>query len=450
MGNGMHLRGKKQPHLYFSPSFTALLCLLVTYAESSLFADEPAVTAIELLTAFSGESAKQYEPLFRFSAESAIVAVEIHAVGTESTTARYSGREEPLKEVNNILRITTADGFEGISGVDSYHQGSFSDELLLELQSAAVDLITLQSLDPVEVGAKLNKSRPDLSDAARSSIDIALWDLAARKADRPLYELLGAKRDSMEPYASLPFYDSLPEYVEAVNEYAKLGYKTFKFHVWGQIEADLRLVELVQQTFADAPYRFMFDLEGAYDFEDALRLGEAMDERLFVWLEAPIDDELLEQYAALKSRLTVAIIPAGYSIYSSEFIRQGIETGSWDAGRFDVTTVGGFSRALELMIIANDAGLPIEIQSWGHSLTQVANLHLMLANERTRYFEAPMPKAAFEFGMKNGNLLDRQKVVAPDRPGLGIDVDWDSLAMADFHVTTRLENSASLIKPLHQ
>jgi hypothetical protein len=51
----------------------------------------------------------------------------------------------------------------------------------------------------------LEQTRSDLSNAVRSSIDIALWDLAARKANRPLYELLGAKRDSMEPYASLPF-----------------------------------------------------------------------------------------------------------------------------------------------------------------------------------------------------------------------------------------------------
>jgi L-alanine-DL-glutamate epimerase-like enolase superfamily enzyme len=86
------------------------------------------------------------------------------------------------------------------------------------------------------------------------------------------------------------------------------------------------------------------------------------------------------------------------------------------------------------MIIANDAGLPIEIQSWDHSLSQVANLHLMLANERTRYFEAPMPKKAFEFGMMNGNVLEQGRVVAPDGPGLGIDVDWDRLATADFHV----------------
>ena len=181
----------------------------------------------------------------------------------------------------------------------------------------------------------------------------------------------------------------------------------------------------------------MIDLEGAYDFDDALKLGEKMDEKLFVWLEGPIDDALLEQYRDLRTKLLVPIIPAGYNIYSAEFIRQGIEKESWDAGRFDVTTVGGFSKALELMIIANTAGLPIEIQSWGHSLDQAANLHLMLANERTKYFEAPMPKVAFEFGMKNGNLLDKGRVGAPTGPGLGIEVDWDRLATADFYIYSK-------------
>ena len=395
------------------------------------------MNAVELLKAFSGESAKPYEPFFRFSEEARIVGVEIHAVGTDSTTARYSGQENAWYEVNNILRITTADGFEGMSGVDSYYQGEFSDEHLLELQGVAADLLALQSLDPVEVGILLKRTRPDLSDASRSSIDIALWDLAARKADRPLYQLLGAKRDSIEAYASLPFYDSLPEYVEAVNAAAKLGYMTFKFHVWGLIEEDSRLVALVQQTFADSPYRFMIDLEGAYGPEDALSLGGEMDGGQFVWLEGPIDDKLLKQYAELRSRLAVSIIPAGYNIYSPEFIRQGIETGSWDAGRFDATVVGGISKALELLIIANDAGLPIEIQSWGHSLSQAANLHLMLANIRTQYFEASMPKDAYEFGMKNGNLLDRGRVVAPEGPGLGIEVDWERLATADFYVSSK-------------
>ena len=425
---------KKSIFSFYAWMIAASLFLLAARTESAPLSGNTYLNAVELLTTFSGERAEQYEPFFRFSDEARIVGVEIHAAGTNKTDARYYAGTEVWKQINNILRITTADGFEGISGVVSEHQGEFSEEHLLELQSVTADLLALRSLDPVEVGMMLERTRPDLSDASRANIDIALWDLAARRAGRPLYELLGAKRDSIEPYASLPFYDSLPEYVEAVNEYAKLGYMTFKFHVWGLIEEDSELVKLIQQTFADSPYHFMIDLEGAYGFEDALRLGGEMDERMFVWLEGPIDDKLLEQYRELRSRLTLPIIPAGYNIYSPEFIKQGIKTGSWDAGRFDATTIGGISKALELLIIANDAGLSIEIQSWGHSLAQATNLHLMLANERTRYFEASMPKEAYEFGMKNGNLLDRGQVIAPEGDGLGIEVDWDNLAMADFYM----------------
>jgi len=392
------------------------------------------MTAVELLMAFSGENSAQYRPFFRFSEDTRIVGVEIHAVGTESTTVRYSGQEVAKTEINNILRITTVDGFEGVSGVDTFHEECFSDDHLLELQNIAAELVALQSLDPVEVGRALEQIRPDLSDAVRSSIDIALWDLAARKADRPLYELLGAKRDSMEPYASFPFYESLPEYVDAVYQYADLGYAAFKFHVWGSIEEDIRLVESLQQTFADSDYRFMIDLEEKYDLQDALRLGKQMNEELFVWLEAPIGDEYLMQYGELRSSLAIQVIPDGYSLYSPEFIRQGIAAGSWDAGRFDATKVGGISKALELLIIANDAGMATEIQSWGHSLAQAVNLHLALANARTRYFEAPTPTEAFEFGMKNGVLLNRGRAVAPDGPGLGIQVDWQRLDSADFYV----------------
>lgn len=393
------------------------------------------MTAVELLTAFSGEDAARYRPFFQYSKESRIVSVEIHAFGTEDTTVRYSAQEEPKKEVNNILRITTADGFEGVSGTDTFHEESFSDEHLLELQDIAAELIALESLDPIEVADTIQRIKPDLSEAARSSIDIALWDLAAHKAGQPLYEMLGARRNSIKPYASFPFYESLPEYAEAVHEYAKLGYSTFKFHVWGTVEEDIRLVKYLDRVFADSGFHFMVDLEEKYDLEDTIRLGKLMNEDLFVWLEGPIPDEYLEQYRELRSELAVQVISDGCRLHSCEFIRQGIAADSWDAGRFDATKVGGVSKALELLIIANEADLAMEIQSWGHSLSQAVNLHLALANIRTGYFEAPTPVKAFEFGMKNGIVLNQSQAVAPEGPGLGIEVDWERLKEADFYVS---------------
>jgi len=395
--------------------------------------------ATELLTSFSGDSAKRFEPFFQYSNESRIVRFEIHAVGTDSTTARYSASDKDWKEVNNILRLTTADGFEGVSGVGSSDHSRFNDQLLPELRDAAGKLAALESLDPVEVGRGLRRSCPELSDVVRASIDIALWDLAARKADCRLCEMFGAKRDVIDAYASLPFYDSLPEHIEAVEDCAKLGFKTFKFHAWGSIEEDMKLVASVKRAYAGSGYRFMFDLEGAYGPTEALRLGKLMGDDLFVWLEGPLEDECLDEYTELREKLAVELIPAGYQHYSREFIKEGIKKNAWDAARFDVVTVGGLSTALELLKIANDAEMPVEIQSWGHSLTQAANLHMTLANSRSRFFEAPMPKDAYEFGMANGNLLNQGRAVKPAGSGLGISVDWDALAGADYYAYSTLD-----------
>ncbi len=391
-------------------------------------------SAIQLLSEFTGESAQHFAPFFSYSEENRIIAVEIHAAGTHSTTARYSSRDRPWYTVNNILRIKTADGREGTSGVDTFHEGDFSSELLLELQTISAELLSLETLDPVVVGVQLAKSHPELSDSARASIDIALWDLAARRADLPLYQLLGAKRDSIDAYASLPFYDTLPEYIAAVDRYAQQGYETFKFHVWGLLKEDMNLVALVQRTYASkTSYQFMIDAESAYDLNEALELGRAMDEGLFIWLEAPVKDERLEDYRQLKASLGQSIIPSGYTHYSPEFMRQGIQGEAWDAGRFDITVVGGITSALELMMIAAEAKLPIEIQSWGHSLSQAVNLHLMLANTGTKYFEAAMPTAPHEFAMKSGLSQQRGRVQGPVTPGLGIEVDWHRLQSADFY-----------------
>jgi len=421
----------------------AALFTVVVFANISIAADDTSMNAIQLLAAYTGKAAEQYEPVFRYSNESRIVGFEIHAVGMDNTTARYSDQEPAWKEVNNILRIMTADGFEGVSGVDTYYQDEFSQAHALQLQGVIGDVLAINSVDPVEVSAMLKRAHPDLSGEVRASIDIALWDLAAGRANLPLSKMLGATRKSIEAYASLPFYNSLPEYVDAVNEYSRLGFRKFKFHVWGSIEEDLRLVKLIQQEFAETEFEFMVDLESVYDFEDAIRLGKQMDESLFFWFEAPINDELLDQYSELKKQLNVQIIPAGYNVFSADFIRQGTESGAWDAGRFDSTVVGGISQALELLIIANEAEVPIDIQSWGHSLGQAANLHLMLANNRTPYFEAPMPKSVFEFGMRNGNLLENDRAIVSAGAGLGISVEWDRLTSADFHVHYEYEASQS-------
>lgn len=389
--------------------------------------------AIDLLTAFTGKEVEKYTPHFQYNEGSKITAIEIHAVGNASATARYTDEAVPWTQVNNILRLKTADGFEGVSGVDTYLTGDFDEETFKELKSISSLLLSLKTFDPVEVDIMLREKRPGLSNETRASVDIALWDLAARKAGLPLHQLLGSNRNAIEGYASLPFYGTLPEYSGAVEKYAKFGFKTFKFHVWGNFEKDANLIKAINEKYAGSDFRFMIDYEYAHNKRETLELANIADEALFLLFEGPIDDKLLDQYAELNKAIPMMLISAGYDNYSKAFIREAIAKKSWDAARFDVTVVGGLSAALERMIITEAAGLPVEVQSWAHSLGQAINLHLMLANDRTAFFEAPIPKDVFEFAMKNGNLFKNGKIEAPKAPGLGIEVHWEKLKEADFY-----------------
>ena len=51
---------------------------------------------------------------------------------------------------------------------------------------------------------------------------------------------------------------------------------------------------------------------------------------------------------------------------------------------------------------------------------------------------------AYEFGMNNGNLLDRKRVVAPEGPGLGIEADWDRQSTADFYSRVLSRGNSSI------
>ena len=130
--------------------------------------------------------------------------------------------------------------------------------------------------------------------------------------------------------------------------------------------------------------------------------------------------------------MPITIIPDGFDLYSIDHLETGILKQSWDAGRFDASIIGGVTEALKLLIVANKANLPIELQCWGHGLVQLVNLHIILANKNSKFFEVPTPIDVYEFAMKDVILINKGLVYAPKQSGLGVNIDWDILLTADY------------------
>ena len=92
-------------------------------------------------------------------------------------------------------------------------------------------------------------------------------------------------------------------------------------------------------------------------------------------------------YADLRRRVGVPILAGGNDIVDLRSVGNALRWHPWDALRFDVTVAGGFTPSRKLVALAEGAGLWAELQSWGYTLIQAANLHLSLGMAGTGMFE---------------------------------------------------------------
>ena len=149
------------------------------------------------------------------------------------------------------------------------------------------------------------------------------------------------------------------------------------------------------------------------------------------WFEAPLPDLDLEGYRRLMRLGGVAIVPAGDAIWDERLMKEILRDPPWSAMRFDVTFAGGITSAIRLFDVAEAFGMDVEVTSYGQTLVQSANLHVMLAFGRTSFFERAVPSEEFAFGVTTPIAMDAAGTVgALDAPGLGVALDDDAIASA--------------------
>ena len=203
-----------------------------------------------------------------------------------------------------------------------------------------------------------------------------------------------------------------------------------KLHAWGEPARDAELIAAVRARFPSLV--LMHDAEGRYDRDGADLVARACADAGVRWLEAPLPDFDLEGYRALRRRVPgVPVLAAGDALWDPRLVADVMRDPPWDAVRFDASFVGGITAARRLMAVAVDAGLDVELISYGHTVVQAANLHLALAYGRTTYFEQPVPPEPWEHAVRNPIRTGPDGIArCPVGPGLGIELDEAALDRA--------------------
>jgi L-alanine-DL-glutamate epimerase-like enolase superfamily enzyme len=358
-----------------------------------------------------------------------IERVEVYAVGPE--TPRYAWVEGMPEQfmTNNIVRLTTRGGLEGVGAAASFSEIGFDRAVAETMRHLVPHVLGATPLHREALWQRMHDLNLPRAPQAHSAIDIALWDLAAKHAGLPLYQMLGGARSRILSYASTPLLPDVAAYLDFVEELRGAGFTAVKFHSWCRPGRDLALARAAHHRFA-GKLALMLDVEQRYARPDALTMARHLESFGFRWFEAPLVDTDLAGYRALTRSVGIPIIPAGNWVLDPHLIEIGIRMGSWSSVRVDATIV---TPALKIMALAEANGMTCELQCWGYTLTQAVNLHLMLARSNCTYFEQPVPYPAFEAGSLDVIRTDSEGCVhAPKGDGLGIRVDWPAVEAASF------------------
>jgi L-alanine-DL-glutamate epimerase-like enolase superfamily enzyme len=351
-------------------------------------------------------------------------------------TERYAwALEMPAQFMSNtILKLTTAGGLEGVAGAAMCSSYAFDRSVAETLRYLLPEVMGRTALEREALWYRLRSLNTPLVPQAASLIDIALWDMAGKIAGLPLYQVLGGARDRVPAYASTPLLADAEAYVDYCAARLAEGFTAVKFHCWCEPSRDVPMVERVHGAMTHHGLALMLDVEQRYTRDQALTAAKRLEPLGLTWFEAPLLDTDLEGYAELRRHTALPILPAGNTVLDLAGVERGLAIGAWSAARIDVTIAGGITPARKIMALAEAHNTTCELQCWGYTLTQAANLHLMLACANCRYFEQPAPYPAFEYGALDVIRPNAEgNVRVPDAPGLGIGSDWPAVEAATIH-----------------
>lgn len=359
-----------------------------------------------------------------------IEKVEIFITGDETQDRpRWAKYLDEIFTTNTIVKITTKDGYVGVGGTISYTETHFDNSIGETIRLYLPKLIGQSALDSEKIWKWMAKRPTVVAKPAMSCIDIALWDIRGQYAKMPIYQMLGAAQDKILSYASTPLLDTIEDYLKFIDKCVAEGFKAIKIHPFTIYKEDVELVKAIQKKCGDSEIRFSFDPDQQYSREQAYKMAKLLEEYDWDWFEAPLPDTDLVGYRQLREKTNIPISCGGNHYLDLKEIQTGLSLEAWDDIRIDATVCGGITPTKKMVAVAEANGRRIEIQSWGATLTQAANLHIMLSTNLCTYFEQAFPYKPFEIGAKDVIRTDKEGYVriAEGKNGLGVEMDWDEI-----------------------
>ena len=261
---------------------------------------------------------------------------------------------------------------------------------------------------------------------AIAGIDTALWDLAARRSGKPLWQFLGGDGEPSMPVYASGINPDEPERI--VEEQRARGFRAFKLKIGFGREIDLENVARVR-ALVGSEIPLMVDANQAWTLNEAIEMSRALEPFAPQWLEEPLAADRSAAEWRVLAEATSVPLAAGENLRSEREFDEMLQTGAVSVIQPDLAKWGGISGCRQVARSARAAGRRYCPHFLGAGIGLLASGHLLKAIGGDGLLEVDI----------NGNPLQHEltspfpeivdgRVNLPPGPGLGSTPSREAIA----------------------
>jgi D-galactarolactone cycloisomerase len=306
--------------------------------------------------------------------------------------------------------------------VGAEHRTRLINEMLVPMlggRAVAHPSEVFEHLSAATAVLALQSGEPGTFAQAIAGIDIALWDLFARRAGTPLWRMLGGTSPRMRVYAS----GLNPTGNLAVAEAAmRRGHRGFKLKIGFGAERDLGNLRELRKLAGDG--FLAVDVNQGWSIEQALRLAPPLEQFNLAWLEEPLRaDRPWSEWRSLKQRAAMPLAGgeniAGYENFATALTEGVLSIVQPDAAKWGGIT--GCSKVARDIVASKRLYCPHFL---GAGIGLLASAHLLAGSGGGGLLEVDSNDNPLrqDFCGAIADIRDGE-IVLPDTPGLGIEPD---------------------------
>ena len=270
--------------------------------------------------------------------------------------------------------------------------------------------------------------RRGITISAISGIDMALWDLLGQSLNTPVWQLLGGSRhDYMRAYASGGWAD-VNNIGDQLNSYIdRGGFTAVKMRIGvadGEVRHSVARVAAAREAIGP-DIELMCDAHGTYTVSEAKRFCRMTEDFNIAWFEEPVTADNKRGLSEIRASTDIPIA-TGENESTRFAFRDLAEFRAADIFQPDLAICGGITEAMRISAIASANHILLAPHLWGGALMFAAGLHVCATSPAAHIIEYSLGAnpILFELAEEAPVLIDGM-VEIPDRPGLGVKINYD-------------------------